>query len=63
VGIGSSGQRVSGKDELEDFCSKSGEKEGGMYALAVKMCKSICGVENCPLMLVICEECGKIVSC
>lgn len=37
----------------ETSASESGEKEGRMCVIAVKMCLSVCDVENWPLMVVV----------
>lgn len=38
---------------LETSASESGEKEGRLCVFAVKLCSSVCGVENWRLMVVL----------
>jgi len=38
---------------LETSASESGEKEGRVCVFAVKLCLSVCGVENWPLMVLV----------
>ncbi len=50
---------------LETSASGRGEKDVNECMFAGKMCLTVCGVENCAVMFVILlnEECGKVVSC
>ena len=54
-GIGSSGQVVGRleRSSLETSASESRENEGRMCVFAGKMCVSVCGLLNWPLMVVV----------
>jgi len=57
--VGSSGQVVERLERrsLETSASESREKEGRMCVLAGRMCVSVCGLVNWPLMVVVCFFC------